>query len=280
VTIPFVQAKYYTPTSGRSIDLIVLHDMETPERLGVARNVANWFAGTTAPRASAHYCIDSLEIIQCVKDKDVAWHAPGANHNSIGVEHAGYAAQRADQWRDAYSTAELQLSAELVRGMCATYGIPVMFLDAAELLRHRPPRGITTHNEVSEAYRRSDHWDPGPNFPIDWYLAMVRDAGPAPSPAPAPGPVHDYEEAATKTTMVHVGKLDSNGNGHADWQPGLGRDPIIVGVVQHGPSPPDDGYWPQQAKVNLSAQPRGGAVRVVVRGGTPGDTVTAWVTVA
>jgi N-acetylmuramoyl-L-alanine amidase len=102
----------------------------------------------------------------------------------------------------------------------------------------------------------------------------------APPPVLPPSPVYDYEEAATKTTMVHVGKLDSNGNGHADWQPGLGRDPIIVGLVQQGPSPPDDGYWPQQAKVNLSAQPRGGAVRVVVRNGTPGDTVTAWVTVA
>lgn len=103
---------------------------------------------------------------------------------------------------------------------------------------------------------------------------------PAPLPPPA-GPTYDYEENTTKTTMVHIGPLDSNGNGWADWQPGLGRDPIIVGVVQLGPSPPDDGgYWLNQARVNLSAQPRGGSVRVVVRNGTPGDTVTAWVTVA
>lgn len=95
-----------------------------------------------------------------------------------------------------------------------------------------------------------------------------------------PAPVHDFEEGATKTTMIHVGKLDPDGNGHADWQPGLGRDPIVVGLVQLGPSPPDDGYWPTQAKVNLSAQPRGGAVRVTVRGGSPGDTVTAFITVA
>jgi hypothetical protein len=101
-----------------------------------------------------------------------------------------------------------------------------------------------------------------------------------PAPAPPSAPVHDYSEAATKTTMIHIGPLDANGNGWADWQPGLGRDPIIVAVTQRGPSPPDDGYWADEAKVNLSAQPRGGAARVVVRGGTPGDTVTAWVTVA
>lgn len=95
-----------------------------------------------------------------------------------------------------------------------------------------------------------------------------------------PIPVRDFEEAATKTTMVHVGPLDKDGNGWADWQPGLGRDPNIVAVTLLGPSPAEDGYWPQQSKVNLSAQPRGGVARVVVRGGTPGDTVTAFVTVS
>lgn len=96
-----------------------------------------------------------------------------------------------------------------------------------------------------------------------------------------PIPVHDFEEAAVKQTMVHVGPLDSNGNGWADWNPGLGRDPNIVAVTLLGPSPPDDkSYWDQQAKVNLSAQPRGGMARIVVRGGQAGDTVTAFVTVS
>lgn len=95
-----------------------------------------------------------------------------------------------------------------------------------------------------------------------------------------PIPVHDYEEAATKTTMVHCGPLDKDGQGWTDWQPGLGRDPIIVGVALLGPSPPDDGYWDTQKNVTLAAQPRGGAVRLTVRNGTPGDTVTAFVTVS
>lgn len=111
-------------------------------------------------------------------------------------------------------------------------------------------------------------------------------APPVPVPAAAhtetvPIPVHDYEEAAVKTTQMHIGPLDANGCGWADWQPGLGRDPVPVAVTLLGPSPPDDnGYWPGQAKVTLAAQPRGGALRVVVRNGTPGDTVTAFVTVS
>lgn len=104
-------------------------------------------------------------------------------------------------------------------------------------------------------------------------------------PAPArtqtvPIPVHDFEELSVKQTMMVIGKLDENGRGWSDWDPGLGRDPNIVGLVLLGPSPADDGYWEGQEKVQLSAQPRGGKVRVVVRGGTPGDTITAFVSVA
>lgn len=97
-----------------------------------------------------------------------------------------------------------------------------------------------------------------------------------------PIPVHDFEEASVKQTMIHITPLDGGGNGYADWDPGLGRDPNIIGLVLLGPSPPDDHppYWPDQANVQLSAQPRGGKVRVVVRGGKPGDTVTAFVSVS
>lgn len=109
----------------------------------------------------------------------------------------------------------------------------------------------------------------------------VPTPAPGPSPPAPPLPGYDFEEGAMKAMMVHVGPLDNNGNGWADWQPGLGRDPIIVGVTQLGPSPPDDnGYWMGQAKVNLSAQPRGGVLRVVVRNGQPGDTITVWAAVA
>lgn len=100
-----------------------------------------------------------------------------------------------------------------------------------------------------------------------------------PAPAP-PAPVYDYQEATTKTMMMHIGPLDSNGNGWSDWDPGFGRDPIIVAAVLLGPSPPDDGYWEQQSDITLGAQPRGGKARVTVRHGKPADMVTAFVTVA
>jgi hypothetical protein len=103
---------------------------------------------------------------------------------------------------------------------------------------------------------------------------------PAPPTMTVPIPVFDFEEATIKSTLVFV-KLDDQGNGYSTWDPKLGRDPTIVGTVLQGPYPPaDGGYWGDQAKVNLSAQPRDGAVILVARGGKPGDTIGAWVSIA
>lgn len=175
--IQFLQAKNYTPTAetgGRVIDLVVVHDMEYFETPDGAEWCAMFFAGVNAPRASAHFSVDVNSIVQSVREDDVAWHAKGANHNGIGVEHAGYARQSRAEWLDEYSRAELALSAKLVARLCRTYGIPVKWLDA-DALRAGGGRGITGHWQVTQAFGGT-HYDPGPNFPVDEYLAMVSSA--------------------------------------------------------------------------------------------------------
>jgi hypothetical protein len=54
LTIPFVQARNYTRGRSNPIDVIVVHTMESPEKPDTAESVAAWFAGSTAPQASAH----------------------------------------------------------------------------------------------------------------------------------------------------------------------------------------------------------------------------------
>jgi N-acetyl-anhydromuramyl-L-alanine amidase AmpD len=171
-TIPFIQARNYTRGRANPIDVIVIHTMESPEKPDTAESVAAWFAGSTAPQASAHYCVDADSVVECVHDSDVAWHAPGANHNGIGIEHSGRAAQGAAEWADDYSAQMLELSAQLVADKCAKYDIPVVWLHPAELRAGR--RGITGHAQVSEAFKRTDHTDPGKSFPVQRYLALVR----------------------------------------------------------------------------------------------------------
>lgn len=148
--------------------------MENDEKPNEARNVAQWFASPSAPVASAHECVDDQEVWGCVYDGDVAYAAPGANHNGWHVEHAGRARQSSQEWQDSYSTNELRLSAQRVAIRCKSHKIPVEYVDAAGLVQGR--RGITTHKQVSLAWRKSDHTDPGDNFPIDRWLQMIRDA--------------------------------------------------------------------------------------------------------
>jgi N-acetyl-anhydromuramyl-L-alanine amidase AmpD len=170
VAYPFVESPNVTKTAGRKIDLIVIHTMEMDEKGETAEQCARWFANPAA-QASAHYCVDADSIVQCVRDQDVGWHAPGANHDGIGIEHAGRAKQTGREWSDAYSIAMLRLSASLVADLCRAYAIPLAWLYAADLKAGK--RGITTHDAVSKAFKRSTHWDPGAGFPIERYLALV-----------------------------------------------------------------------------------------------------------
>ena len=186
---PFVESPHVTKTGGRQIDLIVIHTMEMDEKGETAEHCAQWFRNPAA-KVSAHYCVDADSIVKCVRDQDIAWHAPGANHDGIGIEHAGRAKQTGRDWSDDYSAAMLERSAALVAELCRKYALPVTWLYAVDLRAGK--RGITTHKAVSDAFKRSSHWDPGTGFPVERYLGLVRarmDGGAtvrAAAPAPAP----------------------------------------------------------------------------------------------
>lgn len=179
--IPFIQAKHadlfypkrQTPT------LIVIHTMENPEKPYQAESVALWFAGRAkapAPVASAHYNVDEDSIVQSVRDTDRAWHAGPVNGFSIGIEHAGYAKQTTSDWFDAPSQAILWRSARLASKLCKRYNIPIQRA-TEESIANKTARGFCGHVDVSKAFKhKGGHWDPGPNFPYDHYLELVRSS--------------------------------------------------------------------------------------------------------
>lgn len=185
MTIPFVPARFYTPTSSRQVDLIVIHDMQMAQTSSSAEICAQYFAGPNAPQASAHYCVDADSTIQCVRDMDVAWHAPGANHNGIGIEQPGWANFKTDEWLDTYGLAMLRNVAALTRTLCDRYKIPITFLRAVDLKAGR--RGITTHYECSQAFG-GDHWDPGPGYPMVPYFISLVQGAPSDVPPSTPRP--------------------------------------------------------------------------------------------
>lgn len=172
----FIQAKNYTPVRGapRKIKNIVLHTAEIAEKPNAAEALAAWASGPKAPAASWHFGVDSDSIAQCVREEDIAWQAPGCNGVGIGIEMAGWARQTAEEWFDDYSRDMLIRTSALVRYLCDKYQIPVKYVGAEALKRGE--KGITTHVQVSRAFRKSDHVDPGANFPMDWFLEQVLDA--------------------------------------------------------------------------------------------------------
>lgn len=170
-TIPFKQARHYRPMPvGRDVRWIVIHSAEIGESLSGAEALMNVCAAQERV-ASWHYAVDADTITQSVHERDMAFHAPGANTKSVGIELSGRARQTAEEWQDAYSLRMLELVAWLVAGIARRHEVPLKFVGAAELLADVP--GITTHNQVSKAWKKSDHWDPGPHFPMEWLLTRA-----------------------------------------------------------------------------------------------------------
>ncbi len=175
---PMIQAKWFTPLkrNERSIRVIVIHDMEFPERITAAEDVAAYFSNPRDDRgnpvkASAHICVDNNSIVQCVYDSDVAFAAPGANHDGIQIELAGYGKQSRDNWLDVYSVGVLSFAADAVSQYAIKYGIPIRQLTDKQLADGKS-KGIIGHYQASRVFKKSDHTDPGENFPWDVFLTM------------------------------------------------------------------------------------------------------------
>jgi N-acetyl-anhydromuramyl-L-alanine amidase AmpD len=172
--IPFVQARNYHAGRLRPIRCVVLHTAEIAEVGNAAENLAAWAAGPNAPMASWHFCLDDNSTIQCVREEDTAFAAPGLNSDGIQIELGGRASQTVTDWADPYSQAVLARASRLVADLCRRHSLPVAFVDAAGLLRGES--GITTHAECTKAYHRSTHTDPGRGFDVIGFLERVRRA--------------------------------------------------------------------------------------------------------
>jgi N-acetyl-anhydromuramyl-L-alanine amidase AmpD len=171
---PMVAARWFTPVARgapRHVRVIVIHDMEAPEKGTTAEDVARYFA-TTEKHASAHVCVDNNSIVQCVADSNVAWAAPGCNRDGIQIELAGYGRQTREDWLDEYSLAVLENAANAVAQYCLKFDIPLVHLTNDQLSAGE--RGIVGHVQVSEVYKQSDHTDPGAGFPWDVLMERAR----------------------------------------------------------------------------------------------------------
>ena len=174
--IAFVQARYYGWAERTAIDVIVFHSAEIGEFHSSAEGVAAYFKLGPPSPASCTYAVDDDSIVQCVRDKDIAFHAPGVNRRSIGIEQAGYAKQTRAEWLDPYGQRMLRLVARLAAAKCKQYDVPLVWLTPADLLAGK--RGICEHLDVTAAYPKEGHGhtDCGQGYPKDVVLEWTQEA--------------------------------------------------------------------------------------------------------
>jgi N-acetyl-anhydromuramyl-L-alanine amidase AmpD len=140
----FVPARYYESRSEpRHIRQIIIHITDGGANIN---GTISWFRNPVREgrpvEVSAHYIVGrDGEVVQMVRENDVAWHAGSANGESIGIEHNARAPGRG---KDAlYPTAaQYCSSAALVRWLCARYGVP---LDRVHILGHAEADPSTRH---------------------------------------------------------------------------------------------------------------------------------------
>lgn len=171
--------------SNKPIKRVVIHSTVSPCEPGGAENIAQYFKGPSAG-GSAHYVVDPKVVIQSAYDSVIAWHAP-PNQYSLGIEMcdipgpvpnakrgtAAYkAAKRSWRWTRPNQREMLRRTARLTAQLCLAYDIPIQWLTPYKL--RLGTRGITSHNNVSTAFKQSTHWDPG-FWPRRWFMRMVRE---------------------------------------------------------------------------------------------------------
>ena len=133
--IPFRQARHFRP--GR-------RDPKTGEPCPVRCVVLH-----TAEIGESLQGAEALMNVCATSERQASWH----------------------EWADVFSTGMLERSAELVAGICHRHGIPCVRIEADEVRDGHA--GVCGHVDVSKAFGKSDHWDPGPNFPWRWYMLRV-----------------------------------------------------------------------------------------------------------
>lgn len=170
-----IPASHIYSREGTEITNIVIHSTEGPE-VGSDRRgngTTDMFSNRnrTKPTA-AHYVVEPYEITQMAREKDLIRHCGGSgNWFTIGIEMVGSAYQTRAEWLDQWSRPMIIKTAQLTADICKRQSIPPVHLTDDQLRNEQ--KGIVSHRQIRDVYRGTTHWDPGPNFPWDVFMAEV-----------------------------------------------------------------------------------------------------------
>lgn len=260
----------------------------TTEGASIAGSIS-WTRNNTSSWAHLYWDPETGEIVQCVPFtraaravKNLSGGVETNRWGAIQIEVVGHAARP--------FTSTPMRGRDVVLGILRTLGIPDHWPAGSPLPYPQsygfanPQRSIGTwlgipghygHSQVPE----NDHGDPGA---IDTALLL---GGYPPTPPEPPAPPRLLGMSSETDVKTFIVELTHQGFGlySATLDPKLGREPKIIGAVQHGPAPTIDGWWTDGRLGNISAQSRGGKViitAVALPGVSKGGRASVIVTVA
>lgn len=155
--------------AGGQPTVITIHTTEGAARAGAAVDGASYDQRRT-DGTSAHYYVDSVRAVQCVRTSDRA-NTARASGNKIGIHYELCGTTKLD-WAGTYAQAMLKHAARQAARDARKHGIPVAHLTVAQLRAGQ--KGFVSHADITAAFGESDHTDPGPKFPWTQFLNLVR----------------------------------------------------------------------------------------------------------
>lgn len=152
---------------GVKPQLSVIHTTESGP--GSLWGVVNYFKNDGIDVSSTYVVGDIdrgdgwVDVVLCVPESEKPWTQKSANPYAVSYELIGRASRTGADWMR--HKAQLRTVAALVAEDCLQYGYPP--------LRRFP--GVLGHRDLSAAGFPNDHTDPGPDFPWNTFLFMVRE---------------------------------------------------------------------------------------------------------
>ena len=158
--------------------LIVLHTTEGSEGDNSAEALASLLTqpgdrqGTNGMYgASYNYVTDNDRVLPAVPENIVSYSAPPANDFGIHIVLPGKASQTREQWLDTVSRKYIRQAASVMVDISKRTDIPLTRLTVQQMLAKKP--GYCDHDDVSDAWHKTTHYDLGENFPWDVLAADI-----------------------------------------------------------------------------------------------------------
>jgi N-acetyl-anhydromuramyl-L-alanine amidase AmpD len=130
------------------------------------------YAKNRTDGTSSHYYVDRNSIVQSLNTDLRANHVGSTTGNNGGISYeiTGTNAKTRAWWME---NVAWDLLVKQIRIDCAEHDITPRLLTVQQI-KDGDLTGIITHNQARLAWGGTDHTDPGPNFPLDHLIALLK----------------------------------------------------------------------------------------------------------